>query len=53
MGPGAYGGKWAAMLLILLFRGAGAFSLDALIERLRGRTQGDRTHLNVNLGANS
>jgi putative oxidoreductase len=26
--------QWAAMLLILLCRGAGAFSLDALIERL-------------------
>ena len=29
--------QWAAMLLVLLCRGAGAFSLDALIERFRAR----------------
>jgi putative oxidoreductase len=29
--------QWAAMLLVLLCRGAGALSVDALIERLRGR----------------
>jgi putative oxidoreductase len=45
--------QWAAMLLVLLCRGAGAFSLDALIERLWGRSQGNRTNLNMNLEANS
>jgi putative oxidoreductase len=40
--------QWAAMLLVLLCRGAGAFSLDALIEGLWGRSQGNRTNLNVN-----
>ena len=29
--------QWAAMLLVLLCRGAGALSLDALIEHLRSR----------------
>src|SRR5215471_18582711 len=42
-----------AMLLLLLCRGAGAFSLDAVIERLWSRSQGNRTNLNVNLEANS
>jgi len=45
--------QWAAMLLVLLCRGAGAFSLDALVERLWGRSQGNRTNLNVNFEANS
>jgi putative oxidoreductase len=31
--------QWAAMLLVLLCRGAGAFSLDALIERFGLRSQ--------------
>jgi putative oxidoreductase len=31
--------QWAAMLLVLLCRGAGAFSLDALIESFRARSQ--------------
>jgi len=31
--------QWAAMLLVLLCRGAGAFSLDALIKRVRARAQ--------------
>jgi putative oxidoreductase len=31
--------QWAAMLLILLCRGAGAFSLDAVIERLWVRSK--------------
>jgi putative oxidoreductase len=31
--------QWAAMLLVLLCRGAGAISLDALIARLRVRPQ--------------
>src|SRR5262249_11502796 len=31
--------QWAAMLLVLFCRGAGAFSLDALIERLWARSQ--------------
>jgi putative oxidoreductase len=31
--------QWAAMLLVLLCRGAGAFSLDAVIERFRVRSQ--------------
>jgi putative oxidoreductase len=31
--------QWAAMLLVLLSRGAGAFSLDALIERFWVRPQ--------------
>ena len=34
--------QWAAMLLVLLCRGAGAFSLDALIERFRARSQDNR-----------
>src|SRR6516165_7029265 len=37
--------QWAAMLLVLLCRGAGAFSLDALIERLWSRFQGNQTNL--------
>ena len=45
--------QWAAMLLVLLCRGAGAFSLDALIERLWSRFQGNQTNLNVKFGANS
>src|SRR5215471_143691 len=45
--------QWAAMLLVLLCRGAGAFSLDAVIERLWGGSQGNRTNLNMNLEANS
>jgi putative oxidoreductase len=45
--------QWAAMLLLLLCRGAGAFSLDALIERLWSRYQGNRTDLNVKFGTNS
>jgi putative oxidoreductase len=44
--------QWAAMLLVLLCRGAGAFSLDALIERLWSRSQGNQTNLNVKFGAN-
>jgi putative oxidoreductase len=31
--------QWVAMLLVLLCRGAGALSLDALIERVRLRSQ--------------
>ena len=31
--------QWAAMLLVLLCRGAGALSLDALIERFGLRSQ--------------
>lgn len=31
--------QWAAMLLVLLCRGAGALSLDALIEHFRARSQ--------------
>jgi putative oxidoreductase len=45
--------QWAAMLLVLVCRGAGAFSLDAVIEHLWGGSQGIRTNLNVNLEANS
>jgi putative oxidoreductase len=45
--------QWAAMLLVLLCRGAGVFSLDALIERLWSRSQGNHTDLNVKFGANS
>jgi putative oxidoreductase len=45
--------QWAAMLLVLLCRGAGAFSLDALIECFWSRTQGNQPNLNVNFGANS
>jgi putative oxidoreductase len=32
--------QWTAMLLVLLCRGAGTISLDAVIERLRARSQG-------------
>jgi putative oxidoreductase len=45
--------QWAAMLLVLLCRGAGAFSLDALIERLWSRSRADQTDLNVKFGARS
>ena len=31
--------QWAAMLLVLLCRGAGSFSLDALIQRIWARSQ--------------
>jgi len=31
--------QWAAMLLVLLCRGAGSFSLDALIQRIWARLQ--------------
>src|SRR5499427_1109148 len=31
--------QWAAMLLVLLCRGAGSFSLDALIQRTRTRSR--------------
>src|SRR5690349_15475886 len=31
--------QWAAMLLVLLCRGAGSFSLDALIPRIWARSQ--------------
>jgi putative oxidoreductase len=34
--------QWAAMLLVLLCRGAGTFSLDALIEHLGARTRDRR-----------
>ena len=39
--------QWAAMLLVLLCRGAGAFSLDALIEHFWRRSQGNDLNLNV------
>jgi putative oxidoreductase len=45
--------QWAVMLLVLLCRGAGAFSFDALIERLWSRTKDKQANLNVNIGANS
>lgn len=34
--------QWAAMLLVLLCRGAGAISLDTLIARFRARSQDNR-----------
>jgi putative oxidoreductase len=39
--------QWAAMLLVLLSRGAGAFSLDALIEHFWRRSQANDLNLNV------
>ena len=39
--------QWAAMLLVLLCRGAGAFSLDALIEHFWRRSQANDLNLNV------
>ena len=39
--------QWAAMLLVLLSRGAGAFSLDALIEPFWRRSQANDLNLNV------
>jgi putative oxidoreductase len=44
--------QWAAMLLVLLCRGAGAFSLDALMQYLF-RSQDNKANLNVNFGGNS
>src|SRR5215471_13047755 len=35
--------QWAAMLLVLLCRGAGKFSLDALIQRIRARSKAAMT----------
>jgi putative oxidoreductase len=43
--------QWAAMLLVLLCRGAGAFSLDALIQYLL-RSRDNKANLNVNFGGN-
>jgi putative oxidoreductase len=37
--------QWAAMLLVLLCRGAGSFSLDALIQRIRARSQAAMTRI--------
>jgi putative oxidoreductase len=45
--------QWVAMLLILLCRGAGAFSLDALIERFWRRSRNDQPNLNVNFSSGS
>src|SRR6516164_8168712 len=39
--------QWAAMLLVLLARGAGSFSLDALIEHFWRRSQANDLNLNV------
>jgi putative oxidoreductase len=44
--------QWAAMLLVLLCRGAGALSLDALMQYLLG-PQNSKANLNVNVGAKS
>ena len=40
--------QWAAMLLVLLCRGAGAVSLDALMERFWRGSRNDESNLNVN-----
>jgi putative oxidoreductase len=45
--------QWVAMLLVLLCRGAGAFSLDALIEHLWRRSRNGKPNLNVNFGGGS
>ena len=37
--------QWAAMLLVLLCRGAGSFSLDALIQRIRARSKAAMTRV--------
>jgi len=45
--------QWAAMLLILLCRGAGTLSFDSLIERLRSRSLTSADDLNVNFSDGS
>jgi putative oxidoreductase len=37
--------QWGAMLLVLLCRGAGSFSLDALIQRIWARSQAAMTRI--------